>query len=143
MSTRILLGALVLSSFLTACDSSKPAETAKQAQPAQGGQVAQPSSQQAAQPAGDPNAAANPEVGRVLFMRTCANCHGPDGTGSLMRTMLPKIGDLTSAEMHGRLKDEDIITLVTNGRDKMPALATVLNPQQIKDVVAYVRTLKK
>ncbi|MCK6549349.1 cytochrome c [Myxococcota bacterium] len=142
MSTRILLGAFVLTSFLTACDS-KPADTAKQAQPAQAQQVAQPAQPAQGQPAGDANAAPNPEVGRVLFMRTCANCHGPDGTGSLMRAMLPKIGDLTSAEMHGRLKDEDIITLITNGRDKMPALATVLNPQQIKDVVAYVRTLKK
>lgn len=73
----------------------------------------------------------------------CANCHGPDGTGAMMRAMLPKIGDLTSAEMHARMKDEDIATLVTNGRDKMPPFGAIIKPNQMADLIAYVRTMKK
>ena len=56
--------------------------------------------------------------------------------------MLPKIGDLTSAEMHARLKDEDIAALITTGRDKMPPFGGVFKPEQIQSIIAYVRTLK-
>ena len=73
----------------------------------------------------------------------CANCHGPDGTGAMMRQMMPKIGDLTSPEMHGRMKDADITALITTGRDKMPPFGSVFKPEQIQAIVAYVRTLKK
>lgn len=73
----------------------------------------------------------------------CANCHGPDGTGAMMRQMMPKIGDLSSAELHGRMSDEDIFNLATNGRDKMPAFKDSLKPEQLRKVVQYVRTLKR
>jgi mono/diheme cytochrome c family protein len=95
----------------------------------------------AAAPAGD----ASPELaeGKRLFLVACANCHGPDGTGQMMRQMMPKIGDLTSAELHGRMSDADIIALATNGRDKMPAFKDTFKPEQIQLIVGYVRTLKK
>ncbi len=81
--------------------------------------------------------------GRRFFLMACANCHGPDGTGAMMRQMMPKIGDLTSAELHGRMSDEDILNLATNGRDKMPAFKDSLKPEQLRKVVQYVRTLKR
>jgi mono/diheme cytochrome c family protein len=82
-------------------------------------------------------------AGKRLFLTACANCHGPDGTGELMRQALPKIGNLTSAEMHARLKDEDIIKLIQTGRDKMPAFGTMFPEAQLRSIVAYVRTLKR
>ncbi|MBK6690148.1 MAG: cytochrome c [Deltaproteobacteria bacterium] len=81
--------------------------------------------------------------GRRFYLMACANCHGPDGTGAMMRQMMPKIGDLTSAELHNRMSDEDIFNLATNGRDKMPAFKDSLKPEQIRKVVQHVRTLKR
>jgi mono/diheme cytochrome c family protein len=86
---------------------------------------------------------ASPDEGKRLYFTACANCHGPDGTGAMMRQMLPKIGDLTSVEMHGRLKDEDIATLIANGRDKMPPFGSIFKGDQIKHIIAFVRTMKK
>ncbi len=60
-----------------------------------------------------------------------------------MRSMLPKIGNLTSAELHGRMSDADIQTLIGTGRGKMPGMSGILKPAQIKSIVVYVRTLKR
>jgi len=64
-----------------------------------------------------------------------------DGTGAMMRQMLPKIGDLASSEMHTRLKDDDIAVMIKNGRDKMPPFGSVFKDDQIAQIVAYVRSL--
>jgi mono/diheme cytochrome c family protein len=147
------LAALGLAFVVSACpqDMAKSADPAKTVQPGQTAQPAQPASQQAQQPAEQPAeqpkeavaAVPTAEAGKALYMQGCANCHGLDGSGAAMRAMMPKLGDLTSAEMHGRMKDADIETLITNGRDKMPPFGSVFKPDQIKSIIAYVRTLKK
>lgn len=83
------------------------------------------------------------EEGKRLFLGICAQCHGPDGSGAMMRQMMPKIGDLTSPELHGRLTDDQIAELIKNGRDKMPPMGQMFKPEQIRSIIAYVRTLKK
>ena len=99
----------------------QPAQPAQQAQT----QAAQQPAEQQAQPT---QVAANGnDEGKKLFLMGCANCHGPDGTGAMMRAMMPKIGDLTSPELHSRMKDADITTLITTGRDKMPPFGGVFN----------------
>ncbi len=83
------------------------------------------------------------EAGKDLYIRICVNCHGADGTGDQMRKMWPTIGDLTSSEMHGRLDDAALALHITNGKNQMPGFGTMLKPEEVKSVVAYVRTLKK
>ena len=82
-------------------------------------------------------------AGRRLYLTACANCHGPDGTGQMMRQVLPKIGDLTSPEMHARMSDQDIMKLIQTGRDKIPAFGTMFPEAQLASIVAYVRTMKR
>jgi mono/diheme cytochrome c family protein len=81
--------------------------------------------------------------GQKLYMRICIQCHGPDGTGQMMRAMYPKIGDLTSSELHGRMSDDQIAQLIKTGRDKMPPLGGALSDEQIKAIISYVRTLQR
>ncbi len=96
------------------------------------------------QPANGMQPASDVTAGKRLYLTACANCHGPDGSGSMMRQALPTIGDLTSPEMHGRLSDADIANLIQNGRNnKMPAFGTMFDDNQRKAIVAYVRTLKR
>ncbi|MGA8735396.1 MAG: cytochrome c [Terriglobales bacterium] len=76
----------------------------------------------------------------ALFKSKCAACHGADGTGS---SMGKKMGahDFTSAEVQ-KMSDADLTEIITNGKNKMPKYAS-LSPEEVKGLVAYIRTLKK
>lgn len=75
-----------------------------------------------------------------LYKSKCAGCHGPDGTGSAMGK---KMGaqDFTSAGVQ-KMSDTELAGIITSGKGKMPAYKS-LAPDQVKGLVAYIRTLKK
>jgi len=79
--------------------------------------------------------------GADLYKAKCAACHGPDGTGSAMGK---KMGahDFTGAEVQ-KMSDADLTDTISKGKNKMPAYADKLKPEEIKGLVAYIRTLKK
>lgn len=83
---------------------------------------------------------AHAEDAASLFKSKCAGCHSADGTGSAMGK---KMGahDFTSTEVQG-MTDTQLTDIITNGKNKMPKYGT-LPPDQIKGLVAYIRTLKK
>jgi mono/diheme cytochrome c family protein len=131
----VACGALVA---LIACQQGEPPAAPAAPRPATAPAAAPPA---APAPSGAPAA---PAVdGRVAFMQACATCHGVDGTGAMMRGMMPNIGDLTSAELHARMSDEQLAAQIRDGKDKMPPFKSVLSPEQISAIVKYVRTLKK
>ena len=75
------------------------------------------------------------------YTSKCAGCHGSDGTGSAMgKTM--GAHDFTSAEVQ-QMSDAQLSDIITNGKSKMPAYGKSLKPDDIKGLVAYIRTLKK
>jgi cytochrome c6 len=76
----------------------------------------------------------------ATFKAKCAGCHGADGTGSAMGK---KMGahDFTSADVQ-KMSDAELTDVITNGKGKMPSYKS-LSPDQIKGLVAYIRTLKK
>ena len=135
---------LALIAFFAIATTGCPEESKQQTPPPQAPASA-PAAKQTPPPAQPASAAAAGDTGagQRLYLTACANCHGPDGTGSMMRQVLPKIGNLTSPEMHGRMSDEDIKTLIKTGRDKMPAFGTMFNDEQLQSLVAYVRSMKK
>jgi len=75
-----------------------------------------------------------------LFKSKCAGCHGADGTGSAMGK---KMGahDFTSADVQ-KMSDTELTDTITNGKNKMPSYKS-LTADQVKGLVAYIRTLKK
>ncbi len=76
----------------------------------------------------------------ATFKAKCAGCHGADGTGSAIGK---KMGahDFTSADVQ-KMSDAELTDIITNGKGKMPSYKS-LSPDQIKGLVAYIRTLKK
>jgi len=73
-----------------------------------------------------------------LYKSKCAMCHGPDGKGKMAGTK-----DLGSAEVQ-KASDADLTATITKGKPpKMPASEGKLTADQIKSLVAYVRTFKK
>ena len=77
----------------------------------------------------------------TLYKSKCAASHGADGTGSATGK---KMGahDFTTADVQG-LSDAALSTIITNGKNKMPAYGKSLKAEDIQGLVAYIRTLKK
>jgi cytochrome c6 len=75
------------------------------------------------------------------YKAKCAMCHGADGKGS--PTGL-KMGahDFTSADVQ-KETDAQLTEAITKGKNKMPSYDGKLKDTEIKDLVAYVRSLAK
>jgi cytochrome c6 len=80
--------------------------------------------------------------GETLYKTKCAACHGADGKGETTVGKANKVRDLGSADVQ-KQTDDELAGIIGNGKGKMPAYAKSLKPEQIKDLVAYIRTLKK
>jgi len=79
--------------------------------------------------------------GADIFKSKCAMCHGADGTGSAIGKKMG-VQDLTSPEVQ-KQTDAQLTATISNGKDKMPEFGDKLTAEEIKSVVAYIRTLKK
>jgi cytochrome c6 len=77
-----------------------------------------------------------------LYGTKCAACHGPDGKGQTAVGKADNIRDLAAADVQ-KQSDEDLTATITNGKGKMPAYGKSLKPDQIKGLVAYIRSLAK
>jgi mono/diheme cytochrome c family protein len=53
-----------------------------------------------------------------------------------------KVRDLRSDEVQ-KQSDDELTTVIADGRGKMPGYKSSLDAAQIKDVVAYIRSLAK
>jgi cytochrome c6 len=80
--------------------------------------------------------------GEVLYKSKCAGCHGADGKGQTAMGKANNIRDLGSADVQAQ-SDDAIAGIISGGKGKMPAYGKSLKADQIKDLVAYIRTLKK
>jgi cytochrome c6 len=76
------------------------------------------------------------------FKTNCALCHAPDGSGSSPTGKALKAKDLRSPEVQQQ-SDADLTLVISKGKGKMPAFGAKLKPDEIKEMVAYVRELAK
>jgi mono/diheme cytochrome c family protein len=84
------------------------------------------------------SAKADVAAGEATYKAKCAMCHGADGKGKASMAN----SDLTAADVQKK-SDADLSGTIANGKPpKMPAFKS-LTPDQVKDVVAYIRSLKK
>jgi mono/diheme cytochrome c family protein len=77
--------------------------------------------------------------GKDTFTSKCVMCHADDGTGSAMGKTL-KVPNLRSALVQKKSAAE-LTQVISQGKANMPAFGTVLNEDEIKEVIAYVRSL--
>jgi mono/diheme cytochrome c family protein len=85
------------------------------------------------------SASAFAQNGADLFKTKCAMCHGADGSKA---NAAMGIKPLSGADVQ-KQSDADLNAAITNGKGKMPAYKGKLTDEQIKSLVAHVRTLKK
>jgi mono/diheme cytochrome c family protein len=84
--------------------------------------------------------------GSALYKRYCRGCHGVDGRGGA-HTFMPHVQNLTQKDYIEQVPDGFLFTVIAEGgaavgkSGYMPAWQGTLSEQDIKDVIAYVRTL--
>jgi mono/diheme cytochrome c family protein len=87
-----------------------------------------------------------PAHGARLYRQYCRGCHGPDGRGGA-HTFMPHIGKLTQKDYIEFIPDSFLYTVIAEGGEAvgksafMPAWKTKLSEQDIKDIIAHIRTL--
>ena len=86
--------------------------------------------------------------GAALFKRHCVMCHGATGHGDgpAAKTLKGKLPSLTDKTVMAKMTDAQIHETITAGKKtevgNMPALGKRLKPEEITDIVNYLRTLK-
>ena len=89
------------------------------------------------------------ETGRQFFLSHCATCHGESGKGDgpSAAGFATRAFDLTDGRLLNTVPDEFLVGVVTDGgpayglAPTMPPFNRTLSSTQIRQVVAYVRTL--
>lgn len=80
--------------------------------------------------------------GESLYKAKCASCHGADGKGETPVGKLYKLHNLGSAEVQ-KQSDDELTSIISKGKNKMPGYGRSLKEDQIKDLVSYVRAFTK
>jgi cytochrome c6 len=84
------------------------------------------------------SASAAAQDAAATYKSKCAMCHGVDGKGGKMGTK-----DFASPEIKG-MTDAQLTEIITKGKPpRMPAYGDKLKESDIKELVAYIRTLGK
>jgi mono/diheme cytochrome c family protein len=80
--------------------------------------------------------------GKDVFDKKCGVCHYADSDAKKIGPGLKGIGKRgTFSVNNNKVTDESLRTWIENGDNLMPPFKDVLDAAQIKDVVAYVKTL--
>ena len=80
--------------------------------------------------------------GAALYKKSCAMCHGADGSGNSPMGKKMGVRDLSSADVQ-KQTDAQLTAIIAKGKDKMPAYGEKMKPEEIKNLVAYIKGLKK
>jgi mono/diheme cytochrome c family protein len=93
-------------------------------------------------------AAGDAKRGEPMYQRYCSGCHGADGRGG-GKVFMPHVGPL-NRKGHTELLDDDYVaSIITQGGPAfgksgyMPSFKGTLSPDDIADVIAYVRSLSR
>src|ERR1043166_8883227 len=84
---------------------------------------------------------------KAIWTKDCAKCHGEDGKGKTKMGEKLGVKDYTDAKVQAEMKDEKMAKVIKEGvkeddKTKMKGFPD-LSDDEIKSLIAYVRSLKK
>lgn len=79
------------------------------------------------------------QVVDVTWLKQCASCHGKKGRGDGPSSAMIKARDLTKIEWQASVTDEQLVKIIKEGKEKMPAFN--LPDSVVLGLVAHVRGL--
>jgi cytochrome c6 len=88
-----------------------------------------------------PSRALPDEASATFYKQKCAACHGPDGKAETPAGKATKARSFADPAVVAT-SDDELASVITNGKGKMPKYAT-LKPEQVKGLVEYCRSLAK
>jgi mono/diheme cytochrome c family protein len=75
------------------------------------------------------------------FTKNCEPCHGPTGEGGLVKVENKQIKVPSLMADHAiKHTDDQIAKMITNGEEAMPAFKDKMSPQEIAEMVKFVRS---
>ena len=77
-----------------------------------------------------------------VYEKKCKMCHGADGKGDTAAGKKLATRDFHSTDVM-KLTDAELTDAINKGKNKMPAYAAKLKPEQVKGLVAYIHELQK
>jgi mono/diheme cytochrome c family protein len=88
-------------------------------------------------------AAATPDVfagARANFVKNCVPCHGENAEGGRVKVEGKRIRVPSLKSEHAiKHTDEQLTTTITNGEEDMPSFKDKLKPEEITELVKFVR----
>jgi cytochrome c6 len=78
----------------------------------------------------------------ATFKAKCAACHGADGKGDTAMGKKMGLRDFASPDVQ-KMSDDELSTIINDGKNKMPSYKKSLKPEQVKELVGYIRSLGK
>jgi len=78
----------------------------------------------------------------ALYKQKCAACHGVDGKGETPTGKAMKVRSFADPEV-AKISDDELASAIEKGKGKMPAYGKSLKPDEIKAMVAYIRSMAK
>jgi mono/diheme cytochrome c family protein len=92
-------------------------------------------------------AAGDADRGRAMYEGHCASCHGMngDGNGPEAAALNPAPTNFQDVAVMGVLADSDLQRGILQGKPNtaMRGYGTILSPQDLEDVIAYLRSLSQ
>lgn len=83
------------------------------------------------------------EAGKKIYSYDCVMCHGALGDGKTGPAKEMKIPDFTDPAFLKDRPDGELFYVIKNGRGDMPLEGDRVKPEQIWDLVNYIRSLEK
>jgi cytochrome c6 len=80
--------------------------------------------------------------GTDVYTTKCQMCHGATGLGDTPAGKPMKVRPFNAPDVL-KESDADLIAIIKNGKNKMPAFAGKLTDAQIADSVAHIHSLQK
>jgi mono/diheme cytochrome c family protein len=81
--------------------------------------------------------------GKKIYGYDCAQCHGPAGDGKTEAAKNLKTPDLADPAFLKRRTDGELFYIIKNGRGNMPPEGNRVIPDQLWNLVNYVRSLAR
>jgi len=82
------------------------------------------------------------ETGADIYKAKCSACHAASGAGDTMLGKNLRLRALGSPDVQ-KQSDQELATIISRGKNRMPAYDRKLSRDQIAAVVQYIRSLKR
>jgi mono/diheme cytochrome c family protein len=84
--------------------------------------------------------AADPELGKKVYEKKCAGCHGADGKGNAKMEQALKV-KIPALAASAAKSDAELLKTVSEGKKPMPSFGKSLSKEELGAVVQYAKGL--